>query len=272
MSEVMLATKARDAELGTLRAADWHFSVKLDGFRGLLKPGRLLSRNGTDLSSWFPEIVEHSPAGWTLDAEVILADRRGVPTVYELQRRWANHRYRTGQARLAVFDVLRSPHDGAVTDWPLRDRLQLLDHVPYNDTILRMPDGPDGPELFQIAVASGAEGVVAKWRASRYRVGRSRWWLKFKRSDRVTCLAIGWVPGGDQPPGVALLRTTGDRLQHVGVVRYGFTAAERRRVRDLLQARRQLLLDVDCQEITPNGQLRFPVFAGVREDLTLADL
>lgn len=206
MSQVMLATKARSVNLETLTAADWHFSVKLDGFRGPLKPGRLLSRNGTDLGDRFPEIVERSPAGWVLDGEVVLAGGLGVPTVYEVQRRWSHRTHRAGQARLAVFDVLRSPHDGDVTAWPLRDRLQLLDQVRYDATLVRMPEGPDGPALFRIAVAHGAEGIVAKRMRSRYRPGRSSSWLKFKRCDRITCLATRWIPTGDQPSGAAIAR------------------------------------------------------------------
>lgn len=214
-------------------------------------PGRLLSRNGTDLGDCFPEIRAASQQGWVWDGEVILADGRGVPTVYEVQRRWTRRRHRVGQARLAVFVVLASPHDGDVTGWPLRDRLKLLDEVPYSDTIVRMPDGPDGPELFAIAVRHGAEGIVAKQLHSRYRPGRSPAWLKFKRCDRITCLATGWAAGGDAPSGAVIARPAAGRLVPAGVVRYGFTAVERRRVRDLVHTARPVLLDVDCQDIAP---------------------
>jgi ATP-dependent DNA ligase len=49
VTAVMLAAKAA-VPLPMLFPQDWHFSVKLDGFRGVLAQGRLFSRNGRDLS------------------------------------------------------------------------------------------------------------------------------------------------------------------------------------------------------------------------------
>ena len=56
----------------------WAYEPKLDGFRGLLSPGNLVSRSTKSLGDFFPELIELSrslPAGTIVDGEVVQPDR-----------------------------------------------------------------------------------------------------------------------------------------------------------------------------------------------------
>jgi hypothetical protein len=92
----------------------WLHEIKLDGYRmGVLLAGRgktgevrIISRNGTDYTVAFPEIVEGAmelPAGdMVLDGEVVVLDERGRSSFQLLQQLGASRR---GLAYFA-FDLL----------------------------------------------------------------------------------------------------------------------------------------------------------------------
>jgi len=97
----------------------WFYEPKLDGYRGLLarlSSGyvRLTSRNGKDLTRWFPEMVrvaESLPLGTVIDGEVVKPIENGV-NFSELQSRLTvslRDRARVAAASpvaLVAFDVL----------------------------------------------------------------------------------------------------------------------------------------------------------------------
>jgi bifunctional non-homologous end joining protein LigD len=107
---------------GTDRRAQWLYEPKFDGFRGLLCRSsdglvRLASRQGKDLTDWFPELAQAGkclPRSTVLDGEIVVADEEGRADFGALQRRLGVASRRSSQtaancpAILLVFDVLES--------------------------------------------------------------------------------------------------------------------------------------------------------------------
>jgi bifunctional non-homologous end joining protein LigD len=102
--------------------AQWLYEPKFDGFRGLLRRSsdglvRLTSRQGKDLTDWFPELAQAGkclPRSTVLDGEIVIADGEGRADFGALQRRLGVASRRSSQpaancpAILLVFDMLES--------------------------------------------------------------------------------------------------------------------------------------------------------------------
>jgi bifunctional non-homologous end joining protein LigD len=148
---------------------------------------RLISRQGRNFSSWFPELAELpsdvASADALLDGEVIVGN--GSIESFNILLRRARLRGRPTPNALPVsfvaFDLLW--HDGAdLTQQPLEERrTQLRALVTESGRLAVSRIYADGPALLSIAAAHGLEGVVGKDRRSAYEPGRrSRSWLKTK--------------------------------------------------------------------------------------------
>jgi bifunctional non-homologous end joining protein LigD len=183
----MLATNAPKPP----RAGTFDFEIKWDGFRcgAMIEQGRLrlISRQGTNFTSWFPEIADLASGVAStdalLDGEVIVG-AGDVESFNSLLRR-ARLRGRSASTALPVsfvaFDVLWL--DGAdLTQQPLQERrTQLRAIVTESSRLAVSRIYADGTALLAIAAAHGLEGVVGKDRRSVYEPGqRSRSWLKTK--------------------------------------------------------------------------------------------
>jgi bifunctional non-homologous end joining protein LigD len=288
---------------------DWLFEPKLDGYRtvALLRPGaavRLLSRNGVDISDHYPTLVADferlGARAVVLDGEVVALDEAGRPSFQRLQgaRREGAH----PRTRLVyyVFDLLYA--DGYdLRAAPLEARKALLESLLSPTERVRLLEhfAGDGREAYEAAVAHGLEGLIAKQRQSRYETGRrSRHWLKVKATCSDEFVVGGFTRGTGARAGAfgALLLGQYDaegRLLPVGHVGTGFDAralAALRRQLDVLRtdscpfARRpalnaaatwvepKLVAEVKFAERTRDGQLRTPVFVGLREDKRPADV
>jgi bifunctional non-homologous end joining protein LigD len=173
------------------RAGNFDFEIKFDGFRcgAMIESGRLrlISRQGTNFSSWFPELADLpadvSSADALLDGEIIAGN--GSIESFNILLRRARSRGRTTPNALPVsfvaFDLLW--HDGAdLTQRPLEERRTRLRTIVTESSRLAVSRAyADGPALLSIAEAHGLEGVVGKDRTSVYEPGRrSRSWLKTK--------------------------------------------------------------------------------------------
>ena len=180
-----------------------------------------------------------------------------------------------------------------VREVPLERRKSLLkgnmragiSSVLFSSHILR-----DGVKLFEKARRQGTEGIIAKRRASTYRSGRSRDWLKIKVISSQEFVICGWTePSGSRRHFGALLLGVFDRgtLIYAGHVGTGFderTLAALHAKFARLVARRcpipavpkvnapvhwlkpTLVAEVKFGEWTREGVLRQPVFVGLRED------
>lgn len=112
---------------------------------------------------------------------------------------------------------------------------------------------------FKEAVAAGEEGLVLKYAKGMYTFGRTAEWCKLKRRDAdhdtLDLPVIGMVHGTGEFEGMlgALICDFNGVTVKVGT---GFTVEQRSQFFEHLPK----MVEVDYQEVTKDGSLRFPVF------------
>jgi bifunctional non-homologous end joining protein LigD len=164
---------------------EWIHEIKHDGFRILARRDaagvRLITRHGHDFTSRFPlaaAAVSALPANsFLLDGEAIVTNAKGL-AVFDLIRR----KRHGGDAVLIAFDLIELDGED-LRRWPIEDRklkLAKLVRVPRPGIILNKYFVGGGDVVFQYACKLGCEGIVSKRLGSRYRSGRSPYWLKIK--------------------------------------------------------------------------------------------
>lgn len=193
----MLAKPAATLPAGTALPGGTVYEPKWDGYRAILERTsagcRVWSRNGADLASGFPEIVdaagEQLQPGTVIDGELVVW-RDGRIDFGALASRLA-YRGRRRPPRdlplvsLLVFDVLAAG-DIDVRTKPLRDRRAMLEQLAgsWRPPLQLTPQTADPAEaqrwLGEYTAANvGVEGLVAKGASQRYRPGQ-RGWVKIR--------------------------------------------------------------------------------------------
>ncbi len=269
----------------------------------------LRSRSGRDVTAHFPELadlVKLAP-DVLLDGEVVLLER-GVPSFHALADRMQSPaEERVALARpvtFMVFDVLRL-YGVPLLSRTLDERhatLERLDTAAVANLALS-PTYTDGPALFAATSQRGMEGVVAKRRDGLYRPGtRSPGWVKATHRRIQACVVGGWRPENVGTARVnasrvgALLLGVPDEggLRYAGRVGSGLASdvAQRALRGRLLDAERspfldrlprpeekgarwclpEMVVEVSHMGWTDVGKLRQPVYRGVRDDLSAADV
>lgn len=282
----------------------WLFELKWDGYRaiGVIEPQQvtLTSRTGKDLSQQFREMENLADAFRSLpivvDGELCVLDKDGKPDFQALQAREkpipGHKRAKPLPVTYVVFDCLYA--DGRdLRDQPCEERKRRLESliVPDRNVMYSKHVIGKGKELFELAQRRGLEGIVGKVRASPYRSGRSREWVKIKAKRRQEFVIGGWTePRGSRKEFGALLVGYYDedgKLHYAGHVGTGFDAA---RLRDLMArlkplerksspfvdtpktnqpahwVKPELVAEIAFAEWTREGILRQPVFIALRSD------
>jgi ATP-dependent DNA ligase len=213
----------------------WVYEPKWDGFRSIafVDGGKvhLQSRNGKDLTRYFPELA--FPEGrYILDGEIVLFDAKGRQDFDALGQRIHPAKSRVDMlaaetpTRFIAFDLL-AVDDEALLQLPQRerrDRLEALVEAPV-DLTPASEDPADAQPWLQ-----GAEGVIAKRQDAPYRPGERVGMVKIKRVRTIDAVVRGWREGKE--PGtlgsLALgLYGADGKLREVGHCS-GFTAKQKR--------------------------------------------
>jgi len=290
----MLAT---EGSVERLKATQWSFEGKWDGYRVLVDANRgklnLRSRRGRDVTGEYPQfealaadLADHHVI---LDGEAVALDASGVPSFSEMQ-----NRARSTRVEYWAFDILHL--DGrSLMRAKYSDRRRLLEALAEGGGLIvpdRLPG--DGPEAMEHARKQGWEGVVAKKRDSTYQPGRrSSSWIK----DKIWCtqevVIGGWRQGeGGRSSGIGALMLgipQDGGLHFAGRVGTGFTEKELAKLKDMLKpletdespfntrlptqdakgvtfVRPELVGEVRYSERTSDGRLRQPSWRGLRPD------
>jgi bifunctional non-homologous end joining protein LigD len=265
---------------------------------------QITSRGGQDLTVAFPELADLPAAlggrSAVLDGELIAFDDAGLQRFDAIQRRLRTtgpgtiaRLARERPATLAIFDLLEL--DGErLTARPWHARRALLESLELDDGHWQVPpvhEG-DGAELLAATAAQQLEGIVAKRTDAPYRPGtRSPDWRKIKHRRHQEVVIGGWTAGTGRRAAslgalqVGLYDATGS-LRHIGGVGSGMREADLRELRTLLNARStdaspfttgsppsatkfvrpELVCEVEFTGWSDDGQLRHPVFRGLRAD------
>lgn len=274
---------------------DWVFETKWDGFRAIAvaKPGQaaLYSRNLNDISRKYPSLcaalakIKHEAV---LDGELVALDEHGRSRFQLLQ----NAEREFARLLYCVFDLLY------LDDKDLRGKT-LLERKGALEKIL--PKSPlllysahvveEGIEAFNRAKRAHEEGVMAKLSISLYHSGmRTRDWLKVKASQEQEVVIVGFTaPRGSRKYFGALVLAVreGTGWRYVGRAGTGFDTKTLRTVYDTLVplitdkkpipqkvpdagntswVKPKLVAEVKFTEWTAAGEMRHPVFLGLRTD------
>ena len=267
----------------------WLYELKLDGVRILAErngdEARLFYRTHRPATANFPEVVEALKSllaeRVVLDGEIIAFDDKGLPSFQRLVGRL--HASKPGDVRFlreavpvvfVVFDVLElGGYD--LRPLPLTDRKHLLRRVlPGGGGVIRPLEyvQDDGTALWSFCGEHGLEGIVAKRSSSRYRVGprRSGDWIKLKRVREDDFVAYGFTAGKGSRKKLGALELgsfVDGRLEPCGRVGSGLSRAEIERILPRLERGEHLVVRVRFAGWTEDGNLRHPVYLGVRDDV-----
>jgi len=237
-----------------------------------------------------------------LDGEVVAIGADGQPSFSLLQQRMhvsdareALRRAKEVPISYAIFDLLHlDGHD--TMGLPFRDRRRLLEDVVDPGSHWRLTDLHEGDpsDLLATVTERGLEGLVAKQLGSIYVEGkRANTWRKIKPRNRQEFVVGGWSEGRDGLAGTVgslLLGVMKDgELHHCGSVGSGLSASSRDEWRALLSAKERKdspfsgpvpptmgrrfrwsepthVVEVAFGEWTSDGNLRHPVYLGLRTD------
>jgi bifunctional non-homologous end joining protein LigD len=224
-----------------------------------------------------------------LDGKIVVLDDEGLPDFQMLQ-----YYGKSASGRLVyyVFDLLYfQGHD--LIGLPLVKRkvqqqkvLPAIPGIRFSDHVLR-----DGVLFYRVVKEKGLEGIIAKYAASGYQMGRRiRQWLKVKRRSTQEGVIAGFTAprGGRKYFGALVLGVfEDDELIFIGRSGGGFGAKVQKEIYEKMESlireespfrvppktnapvtwlKHELVCESSFSGWTADGVMRHPVFLRLRED------
>ena len=280
----MLASPPKAERLATL-AGTHLFDLKLDGLRAIAYWDGLslilLNRSMKDITAQFPELEMTAPqlgGPCVLDGEIVAASGLFNDVATRGKRTKPGDVARGVQEFPCVFVAFDALYafDVDYRNHPFETRRSILNSTcDWGGCWQTSVISPD-PAYFEQVKALGLEGIIAKRKRSTYRSGRFSDWIKFKTVRSITAIGVGYDPGEGARAHfgamhLALLDANGQPVS-VGRVGTGFDAREIMALKEQMDAGVPVLCEIECLNVTKDGQLRFPVYKGTRDpELSLAD-
>ena len=259
---------------------DWVFEVKWDGVRAILLRNKaeaiteIKSRNGKNITHRYPEILKaidsailKSHESVVLDGEIVVLNNEGIPDFQQHQRRMNVESQRDVEflskhtpATYFVFDIIYI-NGKSVEELEFVDRRKILDAVIAKSSkrvCISEYVEENGKALFESVVERRLEGIVAKYKRSKYRQGvRSSGWLKIKGLLTQDCVVIGYTKGeGNRHHyfgSLILASYEKEKLRFIGHAGSGFGFDSLEETLSLMQRLRTHRCPVDLMPYT-NGQ------------------
>lgn len=274
---------------------DWVVETKWDGFRAIAVAGpghaSLYSRNGNDISRKYPSIcaalaaIEHEAV---LDGELVALDAQGRSRFQLLQ----NAEREPTRLLYCVFDLLYLDGKDLRGKTLLERKAALAQVLPKSPLLLYSAHVVgEGRKAFNRAKRASEEGVMAKLASGRYHSGtRTREWLKVKASQEQEVVVVGFTAPRRSRKyfgSLALAVRDGKIWKYAGRAGTGFDAEKLRSIHAQLVplitdkkpiaekvpdeanttwVKPKLVAEVKFTEWTEAGEMRHPVFLGLRTD------
>ena len=279
----------------------WIFEDKYDGFRMVAKieSGKvtLYSRNGQVISRNYIEVaqaLEGVKGDAVIDGELVALDENGVSHFQLLQ----NALRRQAKLLYCAFDLMFQDGED-LRAMPLIERKKRLKAILPKHRLVAFSRHRKtfGTKFFEEAGRKGLEGIMAKRASSKYLSGaRTDDWLKIKTSKRQEVVIAGFTAPKKTRPffgALVLAVRDGDGWRYIGHVGTGFSHAAleelhgklirlktakspfTRKVKDeavTTWVKPALVAEVKFTEWTSSGEMRHPVYLGLREDKRAGDV
>ena len=279
----------------------WVFEDKYDGFRMIaeVKNGKvaLFSRNGKVISRSYIEVakaLEGVEADAVIDGELVAIGKDGV-SHFQLLQNALRH-----EAKLlyCAFD-LTFENGEDLRKRPLLERKKRLKAILRRDKLIAFSRHREtnGTKFFAEAERKGFEGIMAKRADSAYASGcRTADWLKIKTAKRQEVVIAGFTAPRRTRPffGALVLAVREDETwRYIGHVGTGFSHKTLEELHGKLVklkvakspfpgkvkdermttwVRPSLVAEVKFAEWTSKGELRQPVYLGLRADKRAKDV
>jgi bifunctional non-homologous end joining protein LigD len=260
---------------------------------------RLWSRNGIDVNKKYAVLLptlQKIEGSCVIDGELCALDARGRSRFQLLQ----NALNKKAQLLYVVFDAL-FVNGMDIRDKRLLERKEILRALLPRDPLVRYSEhvAEFGRREFAKAQRAQEEGVIAKRAASLYYSGkRTREWLKFKAVHEQEAVIVGYTePRGSRKYFGSLVLAVRDKAKkrwvYAGNVGTGFHQAALKSLYGTMQSLRtenqplgqkikhesattwlipKLVCEVKFTEWTGEGEMRHPVFLGLRTDKKASDV
>jgi bifunctional non-homologous end joining protein LigD len=282
---------------------EWVFETKWDGIRLITeKHGdtvRLWSRNGIDVSTRYAVLLpalQKIKGSCVIDGELCALDEHGRSRFQLIQ----NALNRKAKLLYVVFDALFVGGKD-IRQKQLLERKEILKALLPRDPLLRYSEHvvEFGKREFARARRAHEEGVIAKRAAGLYYSGkRTREWLKFKAVHEQEVVIVGYTePRRSRKYFGSLVLAVRDKAKkrwvYAGHVGTGFDQASLKSIHERMQPLRadkkqfdqkvghenattwlvpKLVGEVKFTEWTSDGEMRHPVFLGLRTDKKAFDV
>jgi len=286
---------------GPFDDANWVFEDKYDGFRmvAAIEGGNvaLYSRNGKVISQSYLEIaraLEGVKGDAVIDGELVALDEHGI-SHFQLLQNALRH-----EAKLLYcpFDLMFHAGDDLRSQSLLERKRRLMEILPRHKLIQSSRHRPKlGTKFFAEAERRGLEGIIAKRYDSRYVSGvRTRDWLKIKTSKRQEVVIAGFTAPRRTRPffgALVLALREKDSWRYIGHVGTGFSHQLLEELHSKLVklksakspfpkkvkheavttwVKTSLVAEVKFTEWTSSGEMRHPVYLGLRTDKRADDV
>jgi bifunctional non-homologous end joining protein LigD len=279
----------------------WLFEDKYDGFRMIAKVEdgsvTLYSRNGLIVSRNYMEVakaLEGVKGDAVIDGELVAIGKDGVSHFQLLQ----NALRHEAKLQYCAFDLMFQDGED-LRGLPLLERKDRLKSILPKHKLIGFSRHRKtfGTKFFNEAERDGLEGIMAKRADSKYLSGaRTDNWLKVKTSKRQEVVIAGFTAPRRTRPffgALTLALREGKEWRYIGHVGTGFshetlkelhskliklkTASSPfpKRVKDeavTTWVKPQLVAEVKFTEWTRSGEMRHPVYLGMREDKRAEDV
>ena len=249
---------------------------------------RIQNRNGVDTTSRYPDIVDNCIRQFGPDAQLVLDGEMIVKVNNRPDFKATSQRDRCSDpakikarsksmpASFIAFDLLYK--DGVdYRNHTFAERKAALDPLllQYANQGFQVEGNVgsmDGHAIMALVRAHNLEGVIAKRLTSPYKAGKGSDWLKIKPTFMISCVVTGFTGGTgarESTFGALNLALYKDSvLTSVGDVGTGFKQNDLLEIQGLLAKGQTLVVEIEYQEFTVDGALRFPVYRGIRSDVS----
>ena len=244
-------------------------SIKLDGYRCLVRDDGLLSSGGFPIVG-ADHIIEQMQGLGNFDGEI-----KDPNTEFNEGGGDIRSARVTPNAKLFVFDYIDHP------ELPFRGRYSILEEIarahkwstslanPATITLLRhrnFANEKDMKDTFGKALNAGFEGLVLKDPEGPYELKRSKYWLKLKPTEDEDCPIVGFYEGKDKYAGMLGGVTVRRANGHISKVGGGFSDHLRYEIWHNQEHYRGKMIEVHYLEDTPAGDFRHARFEKFRPD------